>query len=160
MNIANISFQGIPDNYIKIDNFLSRSAQPKREDFQWLKEQGVTDIINFRYRDIDFDEKEAVKKLKLRYHVLPSISEAPNKKNVKAFFKLLKGVKNRDGKAHIHCMAGADRTGMYSFLYKMSKGIGSLEENRAEWIRLGLNIEKYPNLMQWAERLYKTALKK
>ena len=37
-----ISFSGIPKKYIKIDNFVSRSAQPQKDDFVWLKEQGIT----------------------------------------------------------------------------------------------------------------------
>ena len=41
-------FSGKPRNYLKIDDTVSRSAQPKREDFAWLKEQGVTDLFNFR----------------------------------------------------------------------------------------------------------------
>ena len=61
-----ISFSGIPKKYIKIDNFVSRSAQPQKDDFAWLKEQGITDVINFRTRPnygIDFNEEKEVKKL-------------------------------------------------------------------------------------------------
>ena len=48
MRINPMPFKGKPNNYLKIDNTLSRSAQPMAEDFAWLKEQGVTDILNFR----------------------------------------------------------------------------------------------------------------
>ena len=57
---SNIKFAGKPDNYSVIDKFVSRSAQPKKEDLKWLKELGVTDIVNFRTMytpDINFDEK-------------------------------------------------------------------------------------------------------
>ncbi len=43
-----ISFRGQPNNFHIIDRNVLRSAQPAAEDFAWLKEQGVTDIINFR----------------------------------------------------------------------------------------------------------------
>ncbi len=33
----NISFTGKPDNYAIIDKYVSRSAQPAKEDFVWLK---------------------------------------------------------------------------------------------------------------------------
>ena len=48
MQVKNISFKGMPKNYAKIDSYLSRSAQPMAEDFVWLKQQGVTDVLNFR----------------------------------------------------------------------------------------------------------------
>ena len=40
-------FKGKPSNYGVIDKYISRSAQPAFEDLEWLKEHGVTDIINF-----------------------------------------------------------------------------------------------------------------
>jgi len=64
--IKPLAFLGMPSNYAKIDNFVSRSAQPKKEDLYWLKEQGVTDVINFRTMyapAVDFDEAEELKKL-------------------------------------------------------------------------------------------------
>lgn len=48
MIISRIAFNGKPTNYLKIDDVVSRSAQPKKADFAWLKEQGVTDVFNFR----------------------------------------------------------------------------------------------------------------
>ena len=59
MRINTISFKGMPSNYFKIDSILSRSAQPMANDFAWLKEQGVTDIVNFRtmvVSGLEFDE--------------------------------------------------------------------------------------------------------
>lgn len=54
-------------------------------------------------------------------------------------------------KVHIHCMAGADRTGMYAFIYKSMKNIGSCSENIREWINHGLHQDRYPNLISWAQ---------
>ena len=48
MKTQSITFKGMPNNYSQIDKTVSRSAQPMAEDFVWLKEQGVTDIVNFR----------------------------------------------------------------------------------------------------------------
>ena len=84
-SISNIFFKGKPNNYAKIDEHITRSAQPLKDDFAWLKEQGVTDIINFRvmYESaIDFDEKEEVEKLGLRYHNIPTITKRPNEEKV------------------------------------------------------------------------------
>ena len=48
MKTAQITFTGIPPKYDRIDKFISRSGQPQKDDFAWLKSQGVTDVINFR----------------------------------------------------------------------------------------------------------------
>ena len=155
MNIhfTNLNFNGKPDNYAIIDKYLSRSAQPQKEDFSWLKEQGVTDIINFRtmYRpDIDFNEKVEVERLGMNYHNIPTITKEPLEENVDTFFKEVEHIKQNGGKAHIHCKAGADRTGMYAFLYKVKNGLGSLSKNQAEWFAFGYHYKLYPELMEWA----------
>jgi hypothetical protein len=85
MIINAISFKGMPSNYSKIDNTLSRSAQPMADDFAWLKEQGITDIVNFRtmvVSGVEFDEKTAVESLGMKYHNIPSITSKPEEKNI------------------------------------------------------------------------------
>ena len=60
-----------PANYYKIDKHLSRSAQMTKNNILWLKEDGVTDIINFRTMhspNIDFNEQQFVEQNGLKYH--------------------------------------------------------------------------------------------
>lgn len=154
INLTKINFYGQPNNYAVIDKYVSRSAQPQKEDFTWLKKQGVTDIINFRTMrapDINFDEKEEVEKIGIRYHNIPSITTEPKKENIDKFLNLIEKIKANGGKAHIHCKAGADRTGMYTFIYKMINGLGSLSKNQAEWFEHGYHYLRYPNLMEWTK---------
>ena len=151
---SDINFSGKPENYSVVDKYLSRSAQPQKEDFAWLKEQGVTDIINFRTMnspDINFDEEKEVKKAGLRYHNIPSITAEPKEENIDLFLKEIEEIKENGGKAHIHCKAGADRTGMYTFIYKMKNGISSLSKNQAEWFEHGYHYLRYPDLMEWTK---------
>lgn len=158
MKISAISFCGKPDNYAIIDDYVSRSAQPELDDLRWLKEQGVTDIFNFRTMHVsglDFDEGLTVNELGMKYHSIPSKTSEPSEKNVYKFLKEVEEVKSNGGRAHIHCYAGADRTGMYAFIYKMKNNIGNLGENKAEWLDRGLHKGLYPNLMGWAERFVK-----
>ena len=78
----------MPFNYGVVDNVLSRSAQPKKDDIAWLKAQGITDIINFRTSDhirVPFNEKEEVEKLGMHYHRIPSITASPSEENIKTF---------------------------------------------------------------------------
>ena len=85
MNISAVSFCGQPYNYSAIDKYVSRSAQPEKEDFVWLKEQGITDVFNFRtmyVSGLDFDEGKTVKELGMKYHSIPSITSKPNEETV------------------------------------------------------------------------------
>ena len=147
-----INFSGKPENYGVVDMFVSRSAQPQIEDFLWLKEQGVTDIINFRTmvkNEVEFNEEAEVKNIGMRYHSIPSITTKPSKKNIEKFLNIVDNIKKLNGKAHIHCKAGADRTGMYAFIYKMRSGLESLPANIAEWYLHGYHYKRYPDLMKW-----------
>lgn len=147
-----ISFNGKPDNYKKIDNTVSRSAQPKAEDFKWLKEQGVTDIINFRtmyVSGIGFDEKSLVEQNGMKYHNIPSHTKTPNEQNIGKFLDIVDNVQKQGGKVHIHCKAGADRTGMYSWIYKQTHNLGSMKSNEKEMLEMGHHYNLYPNLINW-----------
>ncbi|MBQ7126669.1 tyrosine-protein phosphatase [bacterium] len=154
----NFNFKGRPDNYSKIDNYLSRSGQPQKADLAWLKEQGVTDIINFRtmYESaICFDEKEEAERLNINYHQIASHTAKPKEENVNKFLDLVNSIKNKGGKIHIHCYAGADRTGMYAFIYKAMNNLGNLIENEREWLAFGHNKEAFPNLINWTKDIVK-----
>ncbi len=158
MKVLKITFQGKPKNYAKIDKYISGSAQPGNADFKWLKNQGVTDIINFRTMhapEIDFNEKEIVEKNGMKYHNIPTVSSAPQETAVKRFLTLINGIIEKGGKAHIHCKAGADRTGMYSFIYKQLNHIGTTAENEREWIQKGHDIKRYPHMIKWAKETIK-----
>ena len=151
-------FKGKPDNYGKIDNYLSRSAQPQKKDLSWLKEQGITDIINFRtmYESaIGFDEREEVEKLEMNYHQIPSHTAKPKEENVNKFLTLVNSIKEKGGKIHIHCYAGADRTGMYAFIYKALNQLGNVIENEKEWLDFGHNKDAFPDLIGWTKNVVK-----
>ena len=157
-----VAFTGKPDNYGKINDSISRSAQPQKEDFVWLKEQGITDVVNFRTMEkekIDFNEREVVESLGMKYHNIPSYTRNPSDKNIKRFLSLADKVTNNNGKMHIHCMAGADRTGMYAFIYKTVKNIGTMNENLNEWLDFGHHKNFFPDLVPWTKEYVKRFLK-
>lgn len=158
MKISAITFKARPQNYLKIDNTVSRSAQPMAEDFEWLKNQGVTDVINFRTMiksNLNFDEKTIVEQNGMKYHSLPSISRHPDENKIKTFLNIIDNVKESNGKVHIHCKAGADRTGMYSLIYKQINHLGDLVSNKAEMLKMGHNNKLYPDLLPWIENFLK-----
>ena len=150
ISLSAINFYGKPKNYGVLDKYVSRSSQPQKEDFLWLKEHGVTDVFNFRTMhkpDVDFDEEAVVKSLGMNYHQIPSITRDPKEENIDLFLKKVEEVKKRGGKVHIHCKAGADRTGMYAFIYKMLNNIDTKAQNLAEWFKHRLHYKRYPQLL-------------
>ena len=162
MFVQRISLMSEPKNYQKIDDVVSRSAQPNRENLAWLKSQGVTDVFNFRtmyVSGLDFDEKKEVEDLGMKYHNIPSVTKEPKTENVDRFLKEIDEVAAKGGKAHIHCKAGSDRTGMYSYIYKSIKGIGTRMNNQLEMLFMGHNSVLYPKLLPWTNDLINKLLK-
>ena len=156
MLLHKISFMGIPKNYKQIDNILSRSAQPQKGDFMWLKKQGVTDIVDFKTTVEDkllpFNEQEIAEKLGIKYHKIKTITPLPNENKVNEFLNLVKSVGENHGKVHIHCLKGSDRTGMYSFIYKSLNNEGDVDSNVKEWLEMGHNTKVFPNfIINWAK---------
>ena len=84
---------------------------------------------------LNFEEPKVVQELGMKYHNIPSISKNPSEENISNFLKLVDKISADNGKIHIHCKQGADRTGMYSFIYKAVKNIGTTSENTIEWIQ-------------------------
>ncbi len=151
-----------PQNYKRIDNYISRSAQINKNNIEWLKNDGVTDIINFRTMnvpDINFNEEKYVLSKGMKYHSIPSVSKYPKSENIGKFLDTVEGIKQNGGKAHIHCKQGADRTGMYSYIYERINNIGTKAENVAECIKHNWHQGKYPTLLEWADN-YITKLKR
>lgn len=150
-----------PDNYKQIDQYLSRSAQPLVENLQWLREQGVTDVINLRNMSGDnFDEGHYVKELGMAYHRLPSVTKFIKEDNVGEFLAIIDGVKRKGGKVHVHCDHGADRTGMMSYIYERLNNIGTPRDNVDELIEHRWRRDKYGDLVKWAEDIVAKIIKK
>lgn len=149
-----------PNNYKVIDKYSSRSAQPEMENFLWLKNQGVTDVINFRTMydpKINFDEAEYLKKIDLNYYHLPTSTKNINKSAVKNFLEIIEEIRSSKSqrKVHLHCKAGADRTGFFAMIYKCLYNIDSFDNNLKEMLEMGHNRELYPNLTNLAKELIK-----
>lgn len=147
-----------PANYQKIDNYVSRSAQPTKENIDWLKQQGVTDIINFRTMkkpEINFNEEAYVKHSGMKYHNIPSVSMYPSGENVGKFLDIVDNIKHQGGKVHIHCKHGADRTGLYSYIYERLNHIGSVFQNVGELFEHKWHFGRYPDMLNWANNFLK-----
>ena len=72
----------------------------------------------------------------------------------------MEGVKNKNGKVHIHCRQGADKTGMYAYIYERLNKIGTPFENYKEFLKHGWHFQRYPHLAIWAESFIASLLRK
>ncbi len=156
----NITFCGYnkPHNYKRIDKNIVRSAQPKAEEIVWLKEnRGLTDIINFRRSDfgITFNEQKLAESLNINYHSIPTSPRHPKLEDIKMFLTITQEVKKHNGKALIHCFAGADRTGFNALIYKVINGLSDFDSAAKEMLELGHHKKLYPNLIETAAEFIK-----
>lgn len=141
-----------PDNYKQIDTCLSRSAQPSEENLKWLKEQGVTDVINLRNMSKDnFDEGKYVRELGMNYHSIPSVTKFINTEKAGEILGVIEGIKRKGGRVALHCDHGADRTGLISYIYERLNSIGTPNDNLEELTEHRWQKDKYPDLIKWAE---------
>lgn len=146
-----ILFSAKPQNYKKIDAILSRSAKLTPRNMKWLKKDGITDIIDLRAMMQETEEEKIANTLGIKYHNIPSVAKYPKKENVGKFLDIIEGVKMNGGKAHVHGEEGADRTGMYSYIYERLNNIGTPKDNLEELKKHFWNIKEYPYLKEWAE---------
>lgn len=152
-----------------IDDTLSRSAAPSYDDLVSLKDFGVRHIIDFRpirltnEREI-IDEIQTCHDLGITYHSLPIDSNdktQPQASQIKEFFDIIDDAKAHNEKVHMHCQAGADRTGFFALLYKQKYGIDTLDNNINEMkLRYGHDCVYYPHLIPNALTYINESLKK
>jgi len=140
------------NNFKKIDDCVSRGAQPDSEtQFKWLKEQKFDVVINFRTlyaSGLDFEEKKVVEDLGMKYHNIPIVTTAgPSEEDIKNFFSIIEEAKRNGQKVFIHCMAGQDRTGIMSAMYKIKNNLDSVENCVQEMREMGHDYGRFPNLI-------------
>lgn len=152
-----ISFN-IPEKYMQVSKHLSRSALPTVNQFKWLKSQGVTDVVDLTKPLIEkkpFDEKSVVEHLGMKYHNIPIYTSSPKEEEVGKFLDIVESVSQNNGKVHLHCMEGVDRTGLYTLIYKTLNKIDSFSNNVKEMYSLGFHHYFYEGLIPWAENFIK-----
>jgi protein-tyrosine phosphatase len=106
-------------------------------------------------RCINYDEKALVTKNGMNYYNIKSYTKKPDEKNIAEFLDIVEAVKKKGGKLHIHCKAGADRTGMYAYIYEVLNNIKTSVAAKFEWFKHGYHFNLYPKLMDWTDNFIK-----
>ncbi|HWP34625.1 MAG TPA: tyrosine-protein phosphatase [Thermodesulfobacteriota bacterium] len=132
---------------------LSRSAKPRPADYAWLRQQGITGIVNFT------DDRPADALLRAagieRYLWLPIEGGAPpTDEEVERFLRFVQ--ERPGGQVHMHCAEGKTRTGVMAALYRYAVEGWALERalEEAKLYRKGKSLpSKYVDwLRRWAAR--------
>jgi len=128
------------DNMGRYTQGLCRGAQPEKQGFQYLKDQGFKTIISLRTWS-DEDEEEA-RKYSLKAVAIPLRadlrgSKPPTEEQIKLFFDTILDPANQP--VYFHCAHGKDRTGTMAALYRMEIDGWTAEEAIEEMQAFGFN---------------------
>ncbi len=104
------------ENLHRITPTLFRSAQPRAEAVESLRALGVRTIVSLRAFNKDDDEFRGTGMRLVRVPI--NTWHIRDRHIVRALTELRAA--ERDGPVLLHCMHGADRTGVVSALYRMS----------------------------------------
>ena len=115
-------------NFHEVDSTLLRGAKPTQAQLQELKDNGVKTIISFctNYNPQNPqtktppEEANWAKNLGIKFHWLPFQStKNPKQSYIDNFFNITDEARKKKEKVFIHCRHGADRTGLFSAIYRL-----------------------------------------
>ena len=127
-------------NFFRVNDQICTGGQPKLEDFEKMKSEGIRAIINLRQsseRDIAAEEAKA-KEVGLRYVHIPVNWRELKDEYAVEFLKATDDEANRP--AFIHC-ATANRVGAFWMIRRVIRDGWTLENAEEEARKIGLRNE-------------------
>lgn len=128
---------------VKIKNFgqmeanYYRGGQPKVDQYQSLKDLGVTTVIDLR-NDSEAYEKPAVEALGMKYINIPmDDKEYPSDSTIGRFLKEINDPSN--GVMYVHCKGGKHRAGVTGAAYRYTKYGWNYDKVMAEMERFNFD---------------------
>jgi outer membrane protein assembly factor BamB len=134
-------------NFLRVNKDFCTGGQPRLEQLQQLKAEGVKAIINLRQPSEHraAEEEAKAKELGLRYFNIPVAFGDPKDEQVDEFLKITDDPENRP--AFIHC-AGAIRVGAFWMIRRVLRDGWKIEVAAAEAEKIGLR--ESPHLKEFA----------
>lgn len=124
-------------NLYKVNDEIYRSAQPERKGFEELRALGVASVINMRH---DHSDAEFVAGLGFNLVEIPMTARGFTEADV---VKVLKAVRDAPKPVLVHCMHGADRTGVVMAMYRIVFEGWTKEDALAEMKKGGFGFHWY-----------------
>lgn len=136
-------------NFLRVNDQFCTGAQPRLEQLQQLKDEGVKAIINLRppSEHRAAEEETKAKELGLRYFNIPVVFGDPKDEQATEFLKLTDDAENRP--AFIHC-AAAIRVGAFWMIRRVLRDGWTVEAAEEEAKKVGLR--ENPHLNEFARR--------
>ena len=122
-------------NFYKVSPTLYRGAQPTSEGMKNLSKMGIKMVLSLRKFHSDRDE---IGDLPLKYKRLTFNTVHPEDKEVAEFLRLVSDPANQP--MFVHCLHGADRTGMMCAVYRVVFEGWTKEQAIAEWTKGGFGF--------------------
>ena len=136
-------------NFLRVNDQFCTGGQPRPEQLDTLKKEGVNAIINLRPPSEHRAEEEetAAKGLGLRYFNIPVVFSDPKREQVDQFLQVTDDPANRP--AFIHC-ASAVRVGAFWMIRRVLRDGWTLPAAEAEAQKIGLKDS--PNMRDFARK--------
>lgn len=128
-------------NYIEVNQNVTRGARPSSSDYKFLKKEGIKVVLNIENNQaaIDKDKKYAAQ-YKMKFLSFPmDWATAPDPKQVDEILKVLQDSNNFP--VFLHCKHGEDRTGMVIGLYRVEVEGWKAEDAYHEMLKDGFHPE-------------------
>src|SRR5262245_51714749 len=124
-------------NFLRVSKDFCTGGQPKLEQLEQLKADGVKSILNLRQPSEHraAEEEAKAKELGLKYFNIPVAYGNPNEEQVAEFLKITDDPENRP--AFIHCTA-AIRVGAFWMIRRALRDGWTIEDAEAEAVKIGL----------------------
>ncbi|MCP4377988.1 MAG: dual specificity protein phosphatase family protein, partial [bacterium] len=124
-------------NFYRVSPTLYRGEQPTKEGMENLSKMGIKMIVSLREYHGD---SRLIGDLPLKYKRLKFNSWRPKDEQVSEFLKLVSDPENQP--VFVHCLHGADRTGMMCAACRVAFDGWSKPEAIDEWTRGGFGFHK------------------
>ncbi len=136
-------------NFLRVNKDFCTGGQPRLEQLEKLKKEGVKSIINLRQpSEHRADEEEAkAKELGLRYFNIPVAIGNPKDEQVDEFLRITDDADNRP--AFIHC-TGAIRVGAFWMIRRVLRDGFTIQAAEEEARQVGLR--ENPQLNEFARQ--------
>ena len=140
-------------NFLRENKDFCTGGQPRLEQLEQLKNEGVKSILNLRQPSEHraAEEEAKAKELGLRYFNIPVAYGNPNEEQVAEFLKITDDPDNRP--IFIHCTA-AIRVGAFWMIRRVLRDGWKIEDAQAEAEKVGLR--ESPHWLEFAQKYIET----
>lgn len=137
------------EHFGEMEPWLTRGAQPEKDQYEWLRSQGVDTLVNLRRSDDSMAvESYAPDVLQIRIAIRDNCP--PTHEQAVKWLRFCDDVRSRR-KLFVHCKNGSGRTSVFCALVRIGQGwdaASAIEEQRP----FGFGAPKHQAQMAFLER--------